>query len=299
MDTKVITPFGAEVIVDRCDTIMRLGPKQKAELVRLYERDGLLLLRNLDLTVAEQTTLCEIFGPVTPQDKPVVSNVRPDGILGDSELRFHHDIPYVAFPYLGAALHALDVDDGVSPTRYASGYLAFERLPEPLRRRVGGLNAIHVRGRTEDRRTKLTDVLPGDTSTVHPVVGHHPVTGRAYLFVDESMTAAIIGMDDRDSDELLAELFSYLYDDENIYEHVWRNGDLVLWDNRAIQHGRRAIAAEGSRTLQRVSIATFSYYQQCPTDFANSEDLLTATGGRGWSSQTPDNVAKPSARSTM
>jgi taurine dioxygenase len=284
-----IEPFGVEVeLVKRegSEWITRLTPEEKAELVDLYNGDGLLLIRGLSLSMEDQSALCSIFGPISPPDHPIISNVRPDGILGDYELRLHHDIPYVPIPYLGGALYALDVDEGVSPTRFASGYRAYERLPEQLRQRADMLNAIHVRGRAQDRRTRLTDLLPGDPAAVQPVVGRHPVTGRAYLFVDESMTGAVIGMSEAASDQLLDELFSYLYADDNLYEHAWRDGDIVIWDNRAVQHGRRPLSTPGDRTLQRVNIATLSYFEQCPSDFGSRANLLNVRGGDGWSGQT-------------
>jgi taurine dioxygenase len=286
-----VQPFGVEVefaAQEGTAWISDLAPGEKTELVDLYNRDGLLLVRGLSLSIEDQGTLCSVFGPVSPPDHPIISNVRPDGILGDYELRMHHDIPYVPVPYLGGALYALNVDEGVSATRFASGYLAYELLPAPLRQRVNTLNAIHVRARTQDRRTRLTDLLPGDPAAVQPVVGRHPITGRSYLFVDESMTAAIIGMSEGDSDRLLEELFSFLYADGNVYEHSWSHGDIVIWDNRAIQHGRRALTTPGTRTLQRVNIAALSYFEQCPSDFGSRDNLLNTRGGDGWSGETSD-----------
>lgn len=294
-----IEPFGVEVELaglDGAGWITRLTADEKGELVDLYVRDGLLLIRDLSLSMDDQRALCSVFGPVSEPDHPIVSNVRPDGILGDFELRMHHDIPYVPLPYLGGALYALDVDDGVSATRFANGYRAYERLPESLRRRVESMNAIHVRGRTQDRRTRLTDLLPGDPAAVQPVVGYHSATGRAYLFVDESMTAAIIGIPEADSDELLEELFSYLYADDNVYEHDWRTGDIVIWDNRAVQHGRRALSATGNRTLQRLNIATLSYFEQCPSDTGARDDLLNSRGSDGWSAKASDDTIKVPVR---
>ena len=285
-----IEPFGVEVGLDGIDSvegIMGLTPEEKAELVDLYQADGLLLIRELrPMNLDEQSMLCSIFGPICRPDHPIVSNVRPDGILADFELRFHHDISYTPVPYLGGALHAIEVDEGVSATRFASGYGAYERLPKQLRRRVDKLNAIHLRGRAKGRRTRLTDSLPGDTAAVHPVVWPHQVTGRPYLFVDEDMTGAIIGMPEEDSDALLEELYLYLYADHNVYEHPWSTGDIVIWDNRAVAHARRAVTMPGTRTLQRVNIATLSAFDQVPSDISARDDLLNSRGGDAWSSKS-------------
>ena len=291
MASTSIEPFGVEVQLDgvrSAESFLALGAEEKAELVRLYQRDGLLLLRGLELDLAEQNAVCSVFGPVSPPDHPFISNVREDGILGDFQLLFHHDIPYVPVPYLGGALYGLEVEAGTSPTRFASGYLAYERLAEPLRRRVEALNAIHVRSRLPDRRTRLADLHPGDPGAVHAVVGRHPVTGRAYLFVDEQMTGAVIGLPETEGDALLDELFSALYAEDAVYEHAWENGDLIVWDNRAVQHGRRALTTPGTRTLQRVNIATLSYFEQCPSDSVAREDLLNARGADAWSRPMPE-----------
>ena len=110
---------------------------------------------------------------------------------------------------------------------------------------------------------------------MHTVVGHQSSTGRPYLFVNEDMTGTIIGMSEQESDELLDELFSYLYAKENVYEHSWQQGDIVIWDNLAVQHARRAITSSASRTLQRVTIAEIGYYEQTPVDLPSFDKLRT------------------------
>ena len=105
------------------------------------------------------------------------------------------------------------------------------------------------------------DMLPGDLCSLHPVVGRQKGTGRPYLFVNQAMAALVVGLSEPESDKLLDELFSYLYADGMIYEHVWHNGDIVIWDNLAVQHSRKALSNE-TRTLQRVTIAKTSYVAQ-------------------------------------
>jgi taurine dioxygenase len=257
-------PFGLEA---NADLSASMGVAEKEALRRLYQYAGLLLIRDQKLSLTQQIDACGIFGPTLNDSREnyVVSNVREDGLLGDRELLFHNDVPYVPAPYLGGSLHALEVDRGVSATRFASGFDAYERLPADLRKRIGGLNALHVRARAFTRRTRLTDSLPSDNCAVHALVGHQKDTGRPYIFACLDMTACIIGMSEQASDALLEELFSYLYADEHVYEHVWRPGDIVIWDNLAVQHARKEVTG-GKRTLQRVTIAEYGYWEQYPVD---------------------------------
>jgi taurine dioxygenase len=84
-------------------------------------------------------------------------------------------------------------------------------------------------------------------------VGHrHPRTGQTLLYICQQMTAGIADMPKAESDELLEKLFQHLYAPQNIFEHHWREGDLVIWDNLALQHARPNVKSEGPvRTLRK------------------------------------------------
>lgn len=259
-----LAPFGAEV---RIDLSSPLSPADKDSLRQLYARDGLLVFRDLQLGMEEQCELCRIFGPVldSPYENYYVSNARKDGHLGVMELQWHNDVPYLPKPYLAAALHAVEVAPGASSTQFASAMRAYERLPQSLRERIAGLNALQVKQRFSDRANRLTDLQPGDLCTVHPVVRQQEGTGRPYLFVNQNMTALVIGLSTEESDALLEELYAALYVRADVYEHAWHPGDLVLWDNMAVQHARGRISAD-NRTLQRVSITDLGYAEQYAAD---------------------------------
>ena len=79
----------------------------------------------------------------------------------------------------------------------------------------------------------------------------HPVTGRRALYVNRLMTARIDGMARDESDEILAALFACAEDPSIIYEHVWRSGDFIAWDNFCSTHARTDFAASERRLLLR------------------------------------------------
>lgn len=264
-------PFGLEV---EADLSRSFTDAEKEALRQFYRRDGLVLFRGQTLSMDQQLDASEIFGPVMRGsiENYLVSNVEKDGLLGEGELLFHVDVPFVPEPYLGGSLQALEVDEGVSATRFASAFRAWEQLPEALQRRIDGMTVLHVRGRELGRRTRLTDSQPRDNCAVHSLVGRQESTGRPYIFACMDMAALAIGLSEPESDALLEELFSYLYSPDNVYEHHWTKGDLVVWNNRAIQHARSPIES-GRRTLQRVAIAEIGYWDQCPADLPTFDDL--------------------------
>lgn len=264
--------FGIEVATDLSGTF---SEPEKEALRALYRRDGLLLFRGQKLSKSQQIAACDIFAPALPEDAIenfIVSNVEEDGVLGDRELLFHNDVPFVPAPFLGGALYALEVDAGVSTTRFANAMSGFEALPDDMQRRIEPMNAIHVRARAFTRRSKLSDCEPQDNCAVHALVGMQEDTGRPYMFACMDMTAQVIGLSEPDSDALLEQLFATLYAPENIYEHSWQAGDLVIWDNLAIQHARSEIVS-GRRTLQRVTMGKWGYWEQCPVDLPTFDEL--------------------------
>jgi hypothetical protein len=101
------------------------------------------------------------------------------------------------------------------------------------------------------RLGRLDETYP---NAVRPVLWPHRVTGEEILGVWEQQTDAILPLDPDESSALIEELFVHLYRDEHVYVHRWQPGDLVVWDNHALQHSRPDVGVEHRRTLRRVSV---------------------------------------------
>jgi taurine dioxygenase len=89
-------------------------------------------------------------------------------------------------------------------------------------------------------------------------------TGKPVLYLSEMHTDSIVGLAEEESETLIEELFGYLFMPGTIYTHRWRNGDLAIFDNRAIQHSRPDVSAVGPRTLRRITLAEQSLFEQYP-----------------------------------
>jgi taurine dioxygenase len=84
------------------------------------------------------------------------------------------------------------------------------------------------------------------------------------VLANEMHTDRVLGLDPDDSESLLEELFALLYAEDNRYVHEWRVGDLVLWDNVALHHGRPAFDSAEGRTLQRVALGNYTASELVP-----------------------------------
>ena len=192
----------------------------------------------------------------------IVSNVKVNGeaigSLGDGEAVWHTDMSYLDMPPKASMLYALEVPATGGNTSFCTMYGIYEALPEHLKERIAGLRIKHdgtynsggyVRQGitpTEDPRTS-----PG---AVHPLVCRHPVTGRRMLYLGRRRNAYLVGLDLADSESLLDELWSIVDRPEFAWEHVWRVGDLVLWDNRCTMHRRDAFDPNSRRIMHRTQI---------------------------------------------
>ncbi|WP_191624873.1 TauD/TfdA dioxygenase family protein [Pseudomonas fluorescens] len=246
-------PFGIEVDLDLRDE------NNDARVAELFKEYGFLLFREQDLTQEQQKRVMSKLGPVLEDFTTVgyVSNTRKDGVLGDSEVSFHLDFLYTPVPLLGISLHGIEVPYEETWTRFASGRLALEALPPATRERLRSLKGLNLFSASEEGltgRQRLEGYPDNAPRAEHPLIHRDPITGQEVLFATQQNTALIVGLSEDDSEELIAEMHAHLYADSNIYEHRWRNGDIVIWSNQALHHARGGLVPGKTRTLQRVCI---------------------------------------------
>ena len=252
--------MGAEVI--DFDTSLRPEQATRIALQAALDEYQLLLFRDQSLDADAQVELCEIFGtPLVENDEgrcfQYVSNTREDGILGDGRFAFHSDHAFMQDPIDVICLYGLEVAVGCAGTRFANGMRAASELPDPLQARVADLRARHIIDPEGDSKTvvargaKLPDRLP---HALHPILWEHPRTREPILYISEQQTDSIESLSDSEGAALIEDLFAHLYSPRLVYVHEWREGDLVIWDNRALQHARDALGREAPRTLRRVAI---------------------------------------------
>lgn len=227
-----------------------------------------LVFRDQNITEDDQISFAENFGETVgarSKDRGdggdrrlmLISNIRengePIGLLPDGELMFHSDSVFLEKPLMGAMLYAEEIPSTGGNTMFANMYNAFDTLPEELQNRLSGLQAVNVFDYETQVRTGRFDRTTAPHAT-HPAVRTHPETGRKALYVNRLMTEEFVGLDPADSGALLETVLASAENMENVYEHVWRVGDLVMWDNRCTQHARRDFPENERRLLRRIGL---------------------------------------------
>jgi taurine dioxygenase len=193
----------------------------------------------------------------------VVSNVMEDGqaigVLRDAEVVWHSDNSYRDQPLSFSALYALEVPVLGGNTGFANMYLALETLDADLRRRIEGRTLKHdmtynSAGDLRHGFTPVADVrdAPGPS---HPIVRTHPDTQYDALYLGRRPNAYINGLSLDESEQLLNALWAHATRPEFTWHHVWRPGDILMWDNRCVMHHRDPFDAGARRIMHRVQCA--------------------------------------------
>jgi taurine dioxygenase len=251
------------------DASRPISSEDFARIENAWHANLVILLRGQDLDEEAQVRFAERFGPLSPihtnhhseKNKAVmyIGNRKKDGkIVGAlplGEMQFHSDQCYTERPAMGTMLYAIEIPQDGGNTLFANAYRAYEALPAEVRRRIDGRKAVQVYdygGGVLDRK-HMVEPQAG-LSYAHPVARTHPATGKKALYVNRLMTHHIEGLPREESEELLALMFDTIERPDFIYEHRWRVGDLLLWDNRCTLHARRDFDPNASRWLRRVTI---------------------------------------------
>jgi taurine dioxygenase len=88
----------------------------------------------------------------------------------------------------------------------------------------------------------------------HPAILRHPVNGRATLYLGRRRNSFVEGYTKEESDAVLEELWAHVTQPRFIYQHVWKLGDLVMWDNRSTMHRRDPFDKSARRVMHRTQI---------------------------------------------
>ncbi|HET7596826.1 MAG TPA: TauD/TfdA family dioxygenase [Burkholderiales bacterium] len=188
--------------------------------------------------------------------------VKDNGGLGSYEVVWHTDNSYVAIPPAGSMLYSLIIPvNGGGDTSFNNQYLAYDELPDELKRAIEGRTQVHDSSRNSAGVLRPGVRLPTRPEEVegptHPLVRVHPVTGKRALYLGRRRawpSNYIVGLDNSQSEALLDRLWAHATQPRYAWTHRWRVGDVVLWDNRCCMHYRSEVDSSQPRVMHRTTI---------------------------------------------
>ncbi len=277
-----LAPIGESFVAEMrgVDLAQPLGVEARQAIVDGMARFGVLVFRGQSLTNDAQMAFGQNFGVLergvhaygkgeSLHARPEiadVSNLDDNGRvrgINDRQRMFslgnqlwHTDSSFRRTPGAFSILHA----HGAPPaeggeTEFADLRAAYDALPDALRRQVEGVFAehslMHSRATlgfadfTAEEKAALPPVL-------HPVVRFHAPSGRKSLYL-ASHASHVVGMPVPDGRMLLRDLIEFATDRRFVHRHVWREGDVVMWDNRCTMHRGRPYDQSQPRDMRRVT----------------------------------------------
>ena len=245
------------------------------EAIRKAWLDHLVLVfRGQQFGQEELIRVTGYFGDIGPLSRPpkffpkgfakllpnimMISNIRENGetigALPDGEMNFHHDMIHNDLPHKGTLLYSVEVPSHGGDTLFASGYAAYDTLDPAVRDRLEGRKAFHHYNYGTTIRGDTSNAVAAFHEAVHPVFRTHDETGRKAIYVDRLMSMKIVDMAAEESDRLLDAVFDHAEKPEFVYRHVWRVGDLLVWDNRCSSHARDDFPSDQRRLMLRTTV---------------------------------------------
>ena len=272
---RSVTPaLGAEISgID----LRNLSDSDFAAIERAWTDHSMILLRGQKLGDDDLLAFSRRFGALDPPpnqergrisppgypDIYVVSNVLdgkgdPIGALGAGEAVWHTDMSYLDTPPDASMLYSLEIPPSGGNTWFCGMQAACDALPAELLGKIKGRRIKHD-GTYNSGGYLRKGVTPTDDPMAapgawHPAVLRHPANGRATLYLGRRRNSYVEGYSREESDAVLEALWTHVTQPRFVYEHVWRPGDILMWDNRCTLHARTDFSAGERRLLRRVTI---------------------------------------------
>jgi taurine dioxygenase len=270
LDIRRLQPtIGAEIAgVDLAGSI---APEIAADIRQALLDHGVIFFRDQPISYANHVALGRVFGEPAMEniepDRPELMTLKSDAAnTNPAGGHWHSDGTYLTIAHAISVLRCVQAAPLGGDTLFADARAAYEGLPDAVKMRIAPLRA--TASMTHIRKVKeLKNVDEYTASTVwkdlpdiaeHPVVRVHPDTGQPVLFVNECHTIGILDLEEAEGGELLEYLASQFRRPEYQMRWSWRDHDIAVWDNRAVQH--YAVKNEaGPRHVERLAIKGTPY----------------------------------------
>jgi taurine dioxygenase len=250
--------------------IRQVGPKVGVEISdidlrtmtdddfnRIYQAwlgHNVMVVKDQELTMEQFLGYSRRFGNVTPHPSKStrhpevpeitvlgVNKFKADGSLDMAVYRrgaedWHTDGAYDDIPFKATQLYSLAIPDRGGNTHFASGYAAYDAMPQRLRDRLDGVRGAFTYGGRSGRQALLNPEDRDKAAAMHLIIRTHDETGRKSLYMDPGKILYVEGAEKAESDDLIDELTRLMIQPDAEYTHKWSVGDVVIWDNRCSYH---------------------------------------------------------------
>mgnify|MGYP001295031487 FL=1 len=215
---------------------------------KLLLEHKVIFFRNQNITPEEQLALGKHFGPLEkhvyvkgrenyPEIVRIIKKPHEKNQWGEN---WHSDVSYNVKPTKAVILRSIKIPPVGGDTMFANMELAWETLDKNIKEKIKDKKAVHssLGGAffTDDYEAIESNGNHTEYTNEHPIVRTHPETGKKILFVNWTYTKKIIGLDKKESDEILEKIFEHQARLDLTCRFRWTENAVAIWDNRSVQH---------------------------------------------------------------
>ncbi|MGK0222273.1 MAG: alpha-ketoglutarate-dependent taurine dioxygenase [Limisphaerales bacterium] len=251
------------VEVERLDLKQTLSPEQIATVYDALIRHKVLVFKKIGLNHEQQVRFTHELSKASPNigaptightvfghvdEYPEIFSVyqgessKPRNMeryeataAADSWTGYHCDITACVNPPSIGMLRGEIIPKGVGDTNFGNLAVAYETLDESTKQQLESLVAEHEYKFGKTKGSEAGDSIASRRMVSHhPLVVVHPDTGEKILFNSPGFLKFVVGMTSEDSKALLHKIWKHSV--EFTIQHVWDQGDLVVWDERSTTH---------------------------------------------------------------
>jgi alpha-ketoglutarate-dependent 2,4-dichlorophenoxyacetate dioxygenase len=272
--------FGAEFT--GLDLRRPLAPAAFAAIEAAINKYAVLVFPGQLITDEQQIAFSRHFGPLetSPEyagskksrlNRPEiadVSNIDPENrVMTEKDQRllfnrgnqlWHTDSTFKFVPARFSLLSAREIPPSGGETEFADMRAAYDALPDARKREIDGLIALHsiAHSRAKIGFKEFNPEIYRDLPPVPQVlVRTHAGSGRKCLYL-ASHASHIVGWPVEKGRKLIEQLTEFATEPRFVYQHRWRVGDLVMWDDRCTMHrGRPYDDTRHRRDMHRTTVS--------------------------------------------
>jgi alpha-ketoglutarate-dependent 2,4-dichlorophenoxyacetate dioxygenase len=276
---KIMPNFGAEIT--GVDLNRPLTPEQEADIVSAIAEYGVCVYPDTGLTDQTHIWFSRMFGNLwtiagtgtrlSRFDYPHLfeaGNLTPEGGISTDEMArkrrkgdrlWHTDSSFTRERTTYSLLLAHEVPSEGGETGFADMRGAYDALPQAMKDRIEHLEAEH-----SYNYSRMLAGFPISREEVekgmkarHKLVHVHPGSGRKSLYIASHMLR-IVGLEEAESDALIKELLDFATQPQFTFDHHWKPGDLVIWDNFCTMHrGGEYDDVNHRRDMRRTTVMAY------------------------------------------
>lgn len=236
-----------------------VAPELLTQFIAYLHCYRVLVLPQANVTPADLVAFSRRFGELEihsrfqntlPAHREIfcVGNVQRDGMVASFNRgveQWHADSSYREVPSDASLFYGEIVPPEGAETLFADATAAWRTLDTALKYRVDGLRAVHSLETLRAWGQRHNPDRPAQDTASHiaqfpaasqPLVRVHPATGAKSLYVCPAVISHVEGLDPDEGAALIQTLIAHVTQPRYVYSHRWQQGDLVMWDNRAVLH---------------------------------------------------------------